>query len=193
MKKWIFAAALLAGFNAGALAETCRYTPPPVTPLPSTAIDSPRLVLTGPTVLELGLAQTPATLAHGPDLLIAKYANGALLSHRELSGEELRPDTSSSLSLPDYVRLLFLQTMEGATEQDRQEATLQREALRLGCSVVTHHLLDGVEIFSYSQTRIGGERYHAYFILTGNIVHYLDVVATDAFAKRIISTLKKRT
>jgi hypothetical protein len=192
MKKWIFAAALLAGGNANVVAETCPYTPPKITPLPSIAISSQRLVLAGPAVIELGLAQTPETLAHGPGLLIAKYENGAVLSHRELQPHELRFNTSSSLTLPAYIRLLFLQDVEGATDLDRQEALMQRVALRFGCDVVAHHLVDGLDVFSYSQTRSGGDRYHAYFILSEGVVHYLDVVGTDAFARRVISTLKKR-
>lgn len=192
MKQWILATALLVS-GCSAFAETCTYSPPQPTSLPASAISSPRLVLTGPMNLEIGLMQAPQTLAHGSDLLIAKYANGEVLSHRELKAAEFRADATSVLPLPAYVRLLFLQEAEGATEQDRQEAALQRDALRLGCSDVAHYRLDRLDVFSYAQTRSGGERYHAYFILSDGVVHYLDVVGTDDFAKAIISTLKKRT
>lgn len=193
MKKWIFAFTLLSGFGINAQAESCSYSAPQATVLTSISIDSQRLVLTGPTVLEMGLVQTPVTLAHGPDLLIAKYANGTTLSHREMNAEELRSGSDSALSLADYVRLLFLGEVAGATDMDEQEAQTQRDALRLGCSAVAYKTLDDVEIFSYAQTRMQGERYHAYFILVGDVVHYLDVTGTDAFANRIISTLQKRT
>lgn len=191
MKKWIFSAALFVGVNANVLAETCHYTPPKPTPLPSTDVSPPRLVLSGPAVLELGLAQMPEMLAHGPDLLIAKYSDGTVLSHRELNPHELRSDALSSLSLPAYVRLLFLGDVDGAAELDRQEAQMQRNALGFGCDVVAHYMIDGLEIFSYSQTRYGGKRYHAYFILSEGVVHYLDVAGADAFAKSIISSLRK--
>lgn len=115
MKQWILAATLLLS-SCSAFAETCTYNPPQPTSLPASAISSPRLVLTGPTNLEIGLMQAPQTLAHGPDLLIAKYANGEVLSHRELKAAEFRADATSALPLPAYIRLLFLQEAEGAIE-----------------------------------------------------------------------------
>lgn len=68
---------------------------------------------------------------------------------------------------------------------------MQRNALRFGCDAVAYHMIDGLEVFRYSQTRSGGKRYHAYFILNEGVVHYLDVIGADAFAKSIISSLRK--
>ncbi|WP_462380572.1 hypothetical protein [Pseudomonas sp. Marseille-QA0892] len=192
MKKWIFTIALVCTMASYAQSEPCGYTPPEAVEHSPNPISSQRLVLGGPNRLELGLVQAPHTFAHSRDILIAKYANGATFASRQLAESEVRTESNSALSLPDFVRLMFLGAAPAASRQDQKEAQVLRDALRLGCSDPSYRWLDGVDVFGYIQTRQGGERYHAYYVIDGDIVHYLDISGTDAFAEQIISTLHKR-
>lgn len=192
MNKWICAVSLIIGFGINAQADECKFAPPAAITHTPAPINSQRLVLAGPNKLELGLGQTPVTLAQSKDMLIARYSNGATFSSRQLSLSEVRSGAESTLSLPDFIRLVFQGDVPKASTEDNQEAQAIRAGLKLGCSHPSYREVDGVEVFAYTQTRTGGERYHGYYILDGSIVHYIDISATDAFANQIISTLHKR-
>ncbi|TWI50966.1 hypothetical protein IQ22_03666 [Pseudomonas duriflava] len=192
MNKWIYALALVSAVSTSAKAAECKFSPPSVVMHASVPAASQRLALAGPNRLELGLGQTPAILSHSNGVLIAKYGNGAILSSRQLSISAVRSEIDGALSLPDFIRLVFLGDAPAASSKDKLEAQAVRDGLSLECSQPTYSQLDNVDLFGYTQTRVSGDRYHGYYILDGNVVHYIDIRSTDAFAKHIISTLHKR-
>lgn len=156
------------------------------------AAEGKTLLLAGKGRLALDLGKSAETIAHLPEMLIVKFADGATLSHRWMAPSELREDQSSDLPFVDFVRLVFREDVSDAPSADRAEADAVWSAMVSGCIDARHYQLAGTDLFTYSQTRASGERYHAFFILDDDIVHHLDIRGDDALAERLLATLKKR-
>lgn len=156
------------------------------------AADGQTLRLAGKGRLELDLGESAVTIARLPEMLIVKYADGATLSHRWMAPSELREDQSSDLPFVDFIRLVFRKDVSVASSADRAEADAVWRAMVSGCIKARHYQLSGTDLFTYSQTRAGGERYHAFFILDDDAVHYLDILGSDSLADRLLGTLRKR-
>lgn len=191
MSKWIGLLLLTVAVAANGN-QTCNNSVLE-TELPvSKTIEGQTLVLAGPARLELNPGETAMTIAHLPEMLIAKYPDGASLSHRWMEESEMREDHSSKLAFPDFIRLVFRANVRDASDTDRKEADAVWDTMTSGCINARHYQLSGTDIFTYSQTRASGERYYAFFILDDRIVHYLDIRGNDALANNVLATLNKR-
>lgn len=191
MSKWIGLLLLTVAATANGN-QTCSNSVLEAEPPVSKAVEGQTLVLAGPTKLELNPGETALTIAHLPEMLIVKYPDGTTLSHRRMDESEMREDHASELAFADFIRLVFRTNMRDASNADRKEADAVWGAMTSGCINARHYHLSGTDIFTYSQTRASGERYHAFFILDDNIVHYLDIHGSDALADNVLSTLNKR-
>jgi hypothetical protein len=155
-------------------------------------IESQRLVVSGEENFQFSLGEGAQTFAHLSDMLLVKYADGAMLSHRLLAESELRSQTPNQIALADFTRLVFMDSVEAATDQDRQEAEAHRAAIQVGCTAVQRYRIGNSDVYGYAQDRAGGEHYQAWFLLTGDSVHFVDVTGSEALATTVISTLKQR-
>lgn len=156
------------------------------------AAEGQALLLAGKARLELDLGEKAVTIARLPEMLIVKYADGATLSHRWMAPSELREDHSSQLAFVDFIRLVFRKDVFDASSADRTEADAVWGAMAAGCINARHYQISGTDLFTYSLTRASGDRYHAFFILDDDVVHYLDIRGDDALADHLLATLKKR-
>lgn len=191
MYRWIVLLFLAVAFAANgkeSCSDSVLHSPLPA----AQAAEGQTLLLAGKTRLEVGLGETVGTIGRLPELLIVKYRDGAILSHRWMEQAELREAQSSELAFVDFIRLVFRQDVLGASSADRTEADAVWNALASGCINARHYQLSGTDLFAYSQTRGGGERYHAFYILDDDLVHYLDIRGEDALADHLLATLKKR-
>lgn len=189
MYKWSWLPALLIGGNLSWAdctlpARVIEHFPQP--------IESQRLLLPGRAKLQFELGQGTRTFAHVGDMLLVKYEDGALLSHRILDPDELRA-ADSHLPLPDFVRLMFGPPIETPESADLTDAKAHQDAIRIGCVSIEHYPLEGVDIYSYVQSRSDNTRYQAMFILDGGDVHFVDIQGSETLAKRVVSTLSKRS
>src|SRR5690606_17491529 len=86
--------------------------------------------------------------------------------HRWMAPSELREDQSSDLPFVDFIRLVFRKDVSDAPSADRAEADAVWSAMVSGCIDARHYQLAGTDLFTYSQTRTSGERYHAFLFST---------------------------
>ncbi len=186
--KWMPAALLWTNF---AWAGDCKL-PVETTDRVVWPIESSRLVMSGEENFEFSLGESAHAFAHLSDMLLVKYADGAMLSHRVLAESELRSQTPNPISLADFIRLVFRDSVETASDQDRQEATAYRAAIQVGCTAVRRYRVGNSDVYGYVQERAGGERYQALFLLSGDSVHFIDITGSEALATTVISTLKQR-
>lgn len=191
MPKWIGLLLLTVALTAQGREECNVLSSPIELPSPK-AIEGQTLMLAGPGRLQLGLGSEAATFAHAPEILMVRYPDGATLSHRRLAETELRVDPAGELPFSDFIRLVFKAEVLDASDADRKEADMVWNSIEQGCTSAKYYRLDGIDIFTYSQTRIGNERYHAFFIIDGGIVHYIDVIDSDTLGPEILATMSKR-
>lgn len=191
MSKWIGLLLLTAALGANGQ-EVCDDRVAPAELPSSEAAGGQTLVLAGPARLQINLSETAATFVHASEMLIIKYPDGSFLSHRQLDESEMRPTHSSELAFPDFIRLVFRTEVAAASPTDREEADAIWSAITSACIKAKHYRLTGTDIFTYSASRADGERYHAFLIPDGDIVHYLDIAGSDDLAYSTLSTLTKR-
>lgn len=186
--KWMPAALLCTNF---AWAGDCRL-PVDTTDRVVRPIESQRLVLSGEDSFEFSLGEGAHAFSHLSDMLLVKYADGAMLSHRVMAESELRNQTPNQISFADFIRLVFSDSVEAASDHDRQEAEAYRAAIQVGCTAVQRYRIGNSDAYGYAQDRAGGERYQALFLLSGDSVHFVDITGSEALATSVISTLKQR-
>lgn len=191
MYRWIGLLLLTAALAANGQ-ESCSESVAEASPPAAQAAEGQALLLAGKGRLELDLGKSAVTIARLPEMLIVKFADGATLSHRWMAPSELREDPCSDLPFVDFIRLVFRKDVYGASSADRDEADAVWGAMVSGCINARHYQLFGTDLFTYSQTRANGDRYHAFFILDDDVVHYLDIRGDDALADYLLATLKKR-
>ena len=190
MPRWIGLGLLAIAFTAQS--QECSEIAPAIQLAPADVIEGQRLALPGQARLQFGLGDNATTFAHTPDILIIKYGDGAVLSHRQLAESEMRSAKPGSLSFDDFIRLVFKVDVPGRSDADLEEAKAIWGSIEPGCKTANHYRRDGIDIYTYSQVRAGNEQYSAFFILDGDIVHYIDVTNSDALASDVLSTLGKR-
>lgn len=186
--KWIPAALLSVNL---AWAGDCKL-PAETTDRVVLPIESQRLVLPGEKKLEFSLGDGAQTFAHLGDILLVKYIDGTMLSHRVLAESELRGQTPNQLLFADFIRLIFTDSVEAASDQDRQEARGHRAAIKVGCTAVQRYKIGDSDVYSYAQDRASGKRYQALFLISGGAVHFVDITGSEALATTVISTLRQR-
>ncbi|NLC01148.1 MAG: hypothetical protein GX789_07770 [Pseudomonas formosensis] len=191
MYRWVGLLLLIATFAANGQ-ESCRDSVADASLPTAQAAEGQTLLLAGKGRLALDLGKSAETIAHLPEMLIVKFADGATLSHRWMAPSELREDQSSDLPFVDFVRLVFREDVSDAPSADRDEADAVWRAMVSGCIDARHYQLAGTDLFTYSQTRASGERYHAFFILDDDLVHYLDVLGSDSLADALLAGLRIR-
>ena len=191
MSRWIGLFLLAAAFAASGQ-DVCSDSVAEASLPAAQAADGPALFLAGKGRLELDLGKSAVTIARLPDMLVLKFADGAALSHRWMESSELRDNQSTQLAFVDFIRLVFRKDVAEASPADREEADAVWSALVSGCINARHYQLAGMDLFTYSQTRASGERYHGFFVLDDDLVHYLDIHGDDALAEHLLATLKKR-
>ena len=183
---------LLAAVFAANGQESCSDSVTEASLPTAQAAEGQTLLLAGKGRLALDLGKSAETIAHLPEMLIVKFADGATLSHRWMDSSELRDNQSTQLAFVDFIRLVFRKDVAEASPADREEADAVWSALVSGCIDARHYQLAGTDLFTYSQTRAGGERYHAFFILDDDLVHYLDVAGSDSLADALLAGLRIR-
>ena len=191
MYRWIGLLLLTAALAATGQ-ESCSESVAEASLPAAQAAEGQALLLAGKARLELDLGEKAVTIARLPEMLIVKFADGATLSHRWMAPSELREDHSSQLAFVDFIRLVFRKDVFDASSADRTEADAVWGAMVSGCINARHYQISGTDLFTYSQTRANGDRYHAFFILDDDVVHYLDIRGDDALADHLLATLKKR-
>ena len=191
MTRWIGSLFLTAALAANGQ-EICSGSVAEASLPAAQAAERQTLLLAGKGRLALDLGKSAVTIAHLPEMLIVKFADGATLSHRWMAPSELREDQSSDLPFVDFIRLVFREDVSDAPSADRAEADAVWRAMVSGCIDARHYQLAGTDLFTYSQTRAGGERYHAFFILDDDFVHYLDVLGSDSLADALLAGLRIR-
>jgi len=175
-----------------ARASDCSYIVPTPEKINSVKIESQKLVFGDRGRFEIGLASPAATLAGGSEGVIFKYANGATISVRELKAADIMPDIPSKLSLASFMRLVFLHEIGSATSDDQVNADAIRLAMFNGCRKSRYWTLNGVDIFGYAYARGPNDIYHAYYIIDGDKVRYLEIEGTDNFALKTFATMNIR-
>lgn len=188
--KWSLLLLLVAAL--GASAETCELPASPIQLQPVAALDGQRLILPGQSRLQVSLGSEAVTFAVVPNMLMIRYADGAVLSYRQLQEEELRSSSLSDLPLADFVRLVFGDDQGAATAGDVEEAKAVWRSILHGCESVRHYQRDGTDVYAYSQVRVDGEQYDAFYVLDEDRVHYIDVIKGRDLAAQILSTLSRR-
>ena len=191
MTRWIGLLFLTAAFAANGQ-ESCSDSVVESSLPTARAAEGQTLLLAGKARLELDLGEKAMTLARFPEMLIVKFADGATLSHRWMAPSELREDQSSDLPFVDFIRLVFRKNVSDASTADRAEADAVWHAMVSSCINARHYQLSDTDLFTYSQTRASGGRYHVFFILDDDVVHYLDIHGDDALADHLLATLKDR-
>src|SRR5690606_40407667 len=111
------------------------------------------LLLAGEGRLALDLGKSAEIIAHLPEMLIVRFADGATLSHRWMAPSELREDQSSDLPFVDFIRLVFRKDVSDAPTADRDEADAVWRAMVSGCIEARHYQFAGTDLFTYSQAR----------------------------------------
>lgn len=188
--KWVLLFLLVAAL--GASAETCELPTSVIQLQPVAALKGQRLILPGQSRLQVSLGSEANTFAVVTNMLITRYSDGAALSYRQLQEEELRSASGSELSLADFVRLVFGGDRGSATTADVEEAKAVWRSILYGCESVRHYQRDGTDIYAYSQVRVDGEQYDAFYVLDEGRVHYIDVIKGRDLAAQILSTLSRR-
>lgn len=191
MCRWTGLFLLAAAFAANGQ-EVCSDSVTEASLPAAQAAEGQTLLLAGKGRLALDLGKSAETIAHLPEMLIVKFADGATLSHRWMAPSELREDQSSDLPFVDFIRLVFRKDVSDAPSADRDEADAVWRAMVSGCIDARHYQFAGTDLFTYSQTRTSGERYHAFFILDDDLVHYLDVLGSDSLADALLAGLRIR-
>ena len=191
MYRWVGLLLLITTFAANGQ-ESCGDSVADASLPAAQAAEGQTLVLAGEGRLALDLGKSAETIAHLPEMLIVKFADGATLSHRWMAPSELREDQSSDLPFVDFIRLVFRKNVSDASTADRAEADAVWHAMVSSCINARHYQLSDTDLFTYSQTRASGGRYHVFFILDDDVVHYLDIHGDDALADHLLATLKDR-